>query len=193
MRKKQSSGLFFSPREIPVRVRGESFPTTTKSTCFLVRQVLFLLFCLFVSLCTGIEQPVRPRRSRRSRPGGTVLRTVPQGAGDSRTGHQKHLLSCKAGAFSFVPPFCKALYGNRTARPAAAKPAVPAGWDSPADCSTGRGRFSVRVTKSTCFLVRQVLFLLFCFFVRLCTGIEQPVRPRRSRRSRPGQIPLSSG
>ena len=127
MRKKQSSGLFFSPREIPVRVRGESFPTTTKSTCFLVRQVLFLLFCLFVSLCTGIEQPVRPRRSRRSRPGGTVLRTVPQGAGDSRTGHQKHLLSCKAGAFSFVLLFCKALYGNRTARPAAAKPAVPAG------------------------------------------------------------------
>ena len=99
----------------------------------------------FVRLCTGIEQPVRPRRSRRSRPGGTVLRTVPQGAGDSRTGHQKHLLSCKAGAFSFVLPFCKSLYGNRTARPAAAKPAVPAGWDSPADCSTGRGRFSVRV------------------------------------------------
>ena len=62
-----------------------------------------------------------------------------------RTGHQKHLLSCKAGAFSFVLLFCKALYGNRTARPAAAKPAVPAGWDSPADCSTGRGRFSVRV------------------------------------------------
>ena len=66
---------------IPVRV--------TKSTCFLVRQVLFLLFRLFVRLCTGIEQPVRPRRSRRSRPGGTVLRTVPQGAGDFPYGSGK--------------------------------------------------------------------------------------------------------
>ena len=99
---KQSSGLFFSPREIPVRVRGESFPTTTKSTCFLVRQVLFLLFRLFVRHCTGIEQPVRPRRSRRSRPGGTVLRTVPQGAGDSPYGSNTAQLRLMGHFFASV-------------------------------------------------------------------------------------------
>jgi len=86
--------------------------------------------------------------------------------------HQKHLLSCKAGAFSFVPPFCKALYGNRTARPAAAKPAVPAGWDSPADCSTGRGRFSVRVK----YRSAQADGAFFCFRTRNCCASDRRLR-----------------
>ena len=81
--------LFLARGRFPYGSGEKPFSTTTKSTCFLVRQVLFLLFCFFVRLCTGIEQPVRPRRSRRSRPGGTVLRTVPQGAGDFPYGSGK--------------------------------------------------------------------------------------------------------